>query len=213
MRNIDSDGRAAGAFSAFAAAQPDAGFSDWLTARTEPDWEAAVGHRFTVELGEDRIDDAVYRRYLIQDYAFIETLVGVVGFAVGRAPGMDRKMVFAGFLAALTGDENDYFQRSFDALDVPAAEREFPPMGPVTADLRALLADAVKVGYAEILSVFLPAEWIYLTWAQAQAGNHLNRFYLKEWIGLHVVPEFETFVDWMRGEVDALGPTLAADRQ
>ena len=31
----------------------------------EPDWNAAVGHRLTVELAEDTIDDAVYRRYLI----------------------------------------------------------------------------------------------------------------------------------------------------
>jgi thiaminase (transcriptional activator TenA) len=213
MANNDINMMPSATYAVYAEATPGARFSDWLRARAEPDWSAAVGHRFTVELAEDRISDAVYRRYLIQDYAFIETLVGIVGFAVGRAPSMDRKLVFAGFLAALTGDEDDYFRRSFDALGVAADDRESPPMGAVTIALRDLMLGAVEGGYAEVLAVLLPAEWIYLTWAQAHADRRPDRFYLKEWIDLHTIPEFGEFVDWMRGEMDAVGPSLSADRQ
>jgi thiaminase/transcriptional activator TenA len=213
MPNNDIVGADVGTFSAFIAARPDARFSDWLKDRAEPDWNAAVGHRLTVELAEDTIDDAVYRRYLIQDYAFIETLVGVVGFAVGRAPSMAQKMVFAGFLAVLTGEENDYFQRSFDALGVSDADRQAPAIGTVTKALFEIMLEAAEEGYAEVLAVFLPAEWIYLTWAQAQSEKRPDRFYLCEWIDLHVLPEFEEFVLWLRDEIDAIGPTLSTDRQ
>lgn len=103
MPNSDTNAAPTATYAAFAEATPGARFSDWLRTRAEPNWSAAVDHRFTVELAEDRISDAVYRRYLIQDYAFIETLVGIVGFAVGRAPSMDQKLNFAGFLNALTG--------------------------------------------------------------------------------------------------------------
>jgi thiaminase/transcriptional activator TenA len=213
MSNGDAVDEVSETFAAYAAAMPGPRFSDWLKARAEPDWSAAVGHRFTVELAEDRLADAVYRRYLVQDYAFIETLVGVVGFAVGHAPSMDRKLAFAGFLAALTGDENDYFQRSFDALGVAAGDRRAPALGPVTGALRDLMLGAAEGGYADVLAVLLAAEWIYLTWAQAQAGRRPDRFYLREWIDLHAVPEFAAFVAWMRDEMDAVGPALAEDRQ
>lgn len=50
-------------------------FSDLLVAANQAAWDTAVSHRFTVELGEDVLPDEVYRRYLVQDYAFIETLI------------------------------------------------------------------------------------------------------------------------------------------
>ena len=44
----------------------------------------------------------------------------VLGYAVALAPGVPAKKRFAGFLAAVTSEENDYFLRSFDALGVAA---------------------------------------------------------------------------------------------
>lgn len=86
-------------------------------------------------------------------------------------------------------------------------------MGAVTADLRDFMLGAVEGGYAEVLAVLLPAEWVYLTWAQAHADQRPARFYLKEWIDLHTLPEFAAFVDWMRDEMDAVGPSLSEHRQ
>ncbi len=110
-----------------AAYMPSAGrFTDWLRAASQPHWDRACNHRFTQELAADSIEDAVYRRYLVQDYAFIETLVTVLGHAVAYAPGMAAKKRFAGFLTAVTSEENDYFIRSFDALVVPQDARPAP---------------------------------------------------------------------------------------
>jgi thiaminase/transcriptional activator TenA len=66
-------------------------FTDWLGARAEPHWSGATGHRFTRELAGDALADAVFVRYLVQDYVFIDALASLVGFAVGHAPGCRRR--------------------------------------------------------------------------------------------------------------------------
>ena len=207
-------GPAAESFAAYAATRGNARFTDWLRDRAQPDWDAAVAHRFTQELGDDRLDDAVFVRYLVQDYVFVEALVTLVGFAVAYAPDMAAKKRLATFLAAVTSDENDYFERSFTALGLKEADWADPALSPVTRDFMAILGEAGAAGsYADCLSVMVPAEWIYLTWAKAQAGKPATRSYLKEWTDLHVLPEFEDFVNWLRGELDRAGAALSDARQ
>jgi thiaminase/transcriptional activator TenA len=114
----------------------------------------------------------------------------------------------------LTSDEDDYFARAFDALDVPAAERRDPALTATTeAFCDLLLRGALEGGYAETLAVLLPVEWIYLEWASARADASPERFYLAEWIDLHALAEFEAFVRWLREEVDREGPALSSRRQ
>ena len=204
----------ADSFTAYAAVHADARFTDWLRDRAQPDWDAAVAHRFTQQLGDDSLDDAVFARYLVQDYVFVEALVTLLGFAVAYAPDMASKKRLSGFLAAVTSDENDYFQRAFTALGLTEDDWADPPLAPVTRDFRAILGEAGTAGsYADCLSVLVPAEWIYLTWAKAQAGKPATRPYLKEWTDLHALPEFEDLVNWLRGELDREGAALPDGRQ
>lgn len=198
-----------------AAYMPSAGrFTDWLRAASQPHWDRACNHRFTQELAADSIEDAVYRRYLVQDYAFIETLVTVLGHAVAYAPGMAAKKRFAGFLTAVTSEENDYFIRSFDALAVPQDARLAPALLPATRAFAELMLEAARSGrYEQVLAVIVPAEWIYLSWASAVANASPSRFYLKEWIDLHANDNFSAFVNWLRGELDDVGAALSPARR
>lgn len=189
-------------------------FTDWLQEEAEPEWSQAVGHRFTRELADDVLDLDVFRRYLIQDYAFIDALTAHVGFAVGHAPSMVEKGRFAGFLGVLTNEEDTFFLRSFEALGVAGADWENAATDDVTRALGALFAEAQAAGtYTAILATLLPVEWVYLSWATAQADKRPERFYYAEWITLHTDPGFRDFVDWMRGELDGIGPTLPQDSQ
>jgi len=200
-------------FAGYAETTDEPRFTDWCRARAEPDWSAAVSHRFTEQLHADTIDDAVFRRYLVQDYAFLEPLVGTFGHALAEAPSMAAKRRFAEFLGTLTDDENDYFERSFDALAVPDTDRTDPDLTPTTRAFRDLLGRAAREGgYAETLAVLVPAEWIYRSWADA-AGQRPERFYLAEWIELHDNPGFDAFVTWLRSELDREGAAAAPARQ
>jgi len=171
-------------------------------------WRAAIQHRFVKELGADTLPDEVFRRYLVQDFAFIEALVTLLGYAVARAPGMPAKRRLAGFLAAVTGDETNYFERALAALgaaDAFAAPERIPLNG-TTRRFRALMAEVGAHGtYAEILAVVTPAEWVYLEWARACRLPGPKRFYLAEWIELHAIPAFADFVEWLKAELDSEG--------
>ena len=188
-------------------------FSERLRAAAEPAWSRAVGHRFTRELVDDTLPDAVYARYLIQDYAFLDVLARVLGLAVASAPGMPPKTKLAGFLAAVTSEENDYFLRSFAALGVSEVDWRRAEPNPVTRRFGEVMLGAAREGYPEALAVLLPAEWIYLSWAREAGARRPARFYLAEWIHIHAIPEFAAFVAWLRAELDGLGPTLPPDRQ
>jgi thiaminase/transcriptional activator TenA len=190
-------------------------FTDWLRARSEPVWTAASDHRFTRELAAGTVDDAAFAEYLVQDIQFVDALVSVVGHAAGQAPTTDAAVGFAEFLTVIGTDETDYFERSFDALDVADAERTDPELWPVTAKFDDLLHRAAREGgYAETLSVLVPVEWVYLTWGErAAAGERTGAFYLDEWIDLHAGPEFRDTVEFLRAELDAVGPDLSPRRE
>jgi thiaminase/transcriptional activator TenA len=188
-------------------------FSEQLRCNAEPGWSGAVAHPFTVQLGDDTLEDAVYIRYLLQDYAFIGTLADHAALSIAAAPDMASKGVLAGFLAALTSAENDYFERSFAALEVSPADYRAPALNPVAQMLAREMKDAQVCGYADMIVVLACAEWVYLSWAQREAHKTPpTRFWLREWIDIHVLPEFEAFVAWLRAQLDSFGELDAADR-
>jgi thiaminase/transcriptional activator TenA len=129
---------------------------------------------------------------------------------------MAAKRRLAEFLHAVTGDETNYFERALKAVGAPGAVHTPPPLNDVTEAFRTLMIDTASGGsYAEILSILVPAEWIYLTWASeaVKAGKRPTRFYLDEWIHLHAGPGFEGFVLWIREELDreiSVGPATRA---
>ncbi len=202
-------------FQNFLASAPGARFTDWIATRAEPYWTSATNHAFTRAIGDGSMPDEAYARYLIEDYTFITDLASTLGYLVAKAPNMRAKSRLSAFLALLTSEENDYFLRSFDALGVPAETYETAAQGPVTrafADL--LLTSSGKGSYAEGLTCLLCAEWCYLTWGRREAQKpRPEKFYLAEWIDLHAVSGFEDFVDWIRAELDEIGPALSPLKQ
>jgi len=188
-------------------------FSARLRKNAEPLWRQSVEHRFTQELIDDTLSDAVFARYLIQDYAFLQSLAQTLELAIDHAPDETSKTILSGFLDSVTGDENDYFLRSFDALGVSKLMWSEAKKTTTTRRLGDIMLNAARNGYAETLAVLLPAEWVYLSWASAAGEARPKRFYLAEWIEIHANPAFTDFVEWLRAETDRLGPTLPAEQR
>ena len=189
-------------------------FTEWLRALSEPAWTEAVEHRFTRELADDTLDNAVFRRYLIQDYSFVDSFVSLIGYAIGRAPSLPDRIRLSQFLASVTSEENTYFQRSFDALGVPEKDRADPELKPPTRGFHEIMKEASEEGgYEEALAVLVVAEWVYMTWVMAVRDRSPSSFYFAEWIDLHANDEFRDFVEWLRGQLDRQGPTLSEKRR
>lgn len=180
--------------------------TDHLKSLAAEDWQAASTHAFTNALVDGSIPRERMVGYLQQDYLFIDGFVRLLASAIAHAPTLADSVPAAQFLAVITGPENTYFLRSFKEL---SAESDALPE-PQTLAFQQLMADARHSSRYEImLAVLVVAEWIYLDWASPfeDRADELP-FWLGEWITLHAGKGFESVVEYLRGQLDQVWPTL-----
>ena len=179
-------------------------FSEYLRAEAGDVWTAATEHPMTVAIADGTVSEHTYRRYLIQDHKFLDAFSVLLASAVAAAPTLEDRIPGARFLALILGPENTYFERSFEALSVGAAERAAADH-PTTAAFIALMRRAARSGsLGEMLGVLVVAEWSYLTWGEAAsvARRDALPFWLGEWIDLHSGEGFSAVVAYLRGLLD-----------
>jgi thiaminase/transcriptional activator TenA len=182
-------------------------FTETLRAMTEPSWSYAVGHRFVKELFTGAVPDAVMARYLIQDHRFLDSFLILLGAALATADTFEARLRFGRFIGLMSGEENTYFLRAFEALGITADRRATDPDTQPTAGFKAIMREAAETrSYAAALSVLVVAEWLYLDWASRAPKPLPGNFVHAEWITLHNNAEFHGFVDFLRAELDRVGP-------
>jgi len=179
-------------------------------------WQSATEHAFCAELAEGSLPLDKMKRYLAQDYTFIDNFVRLAASAIHYAPSLPDRLPLAHFLGNIAGPENTYFQRSFDMLAMAEAERVSPELLKPTSDFQALMLKAAKSGeYGNMVAVLCVAEWVYLSWAEpvVEAVDSLP-FYFGEWITLHSGEYFSSVVEHLRGQLDnAFNAADAAQQQ
>ncbi len=186
-------------------------FSETLRQASEPLWSQATEHRFVRELLSGTVSDAVMARYLIQDHRFLDAFLTLLGAAVATTDSFEARLRFGRFIGMVSGEENTYFLRAFEALGVTAAEREQRPDTQATAGFKAIMRDAAATrSYAAALAVLNVAEWLYLDWATKATAPLPQNFVHAEWISLHDNPDFRDFVAFLRAELDRVGPAEEA---
>lgn len=200
------------------AVESSMGFAQALKDANLVDWQACVEHRFVQEIFAGTLDDAVLRRYLVQDYQFINRFVALLGAAIASADVFAPRVTLSQFAAMVTSDENTYFLRSMDALSVSAADRLTPALTEPTRQFQELMHEAAKSqSYANCIAVLAVAEGLYLDWADQPAMQQKpqpERFEHAEWIVLHANDFFRGFVAWLRSELDRIESQLStAERE
>ena len=189
-------------------------FSEQLRHTHQARWDACVHHRFITEMFAGTLDDTVLRRYLVQDYQFINRFVALLGAAIASADAFAPRVTLAQFAAMVTSDENTYFLRSFDALGVAQEDRVQPQLALPTVGFQALMAQAARSQqYANCLVVLCVAEGLYLDAFDRPAAALPPRFEHAEWIHLHANDFFRKFVGWLRGELDRVGAQIGPDER
>ena len=89
-------------------------------------------------------------------------------------------------------------------------QRDSVPDTQATTGFKRLFLDAASSGsYAGILSVLVVCEGLYLDWASKAPAKRPESFVHDEWISLHDYPEFHELVDFLRRELDRVGPADA----
>ncbi|MEV0821016.1 TenA family protein [Nonomuraea rubra] len=186
-------------------------FSEWLRQQCEPEWTAVVTHPFAMAITEGTVAGDDMRRYLEQDFQFVDSFTALLGAAVAAADTFEARVPYGTFLGQVaTTEEKTYFHRALAEL----GGRTEVPLEPVTAAFRRLM-DKVRVSqdYLLIAAVLCVAEWCYLGWASRAAGPPPESFVHREWIELHEGEEFRAWVAFLRGELDRLGEGLGEERR
>jgi thiaminase/transcriptional activator TenA len=120
------------------------------------------------------------------------------------------RLRFGRFIGMMSSEENTYFLRAFEALGVPEDRRVTDLDTQPTAGFKAMMREAAETrSYAAALSVLVVAEWLYLDWASRASKPLPDNFVHAEWITLHDNPDFRGFVDFLRAELDRVGPAQA----
>jgi thiaminase/transcriptional activator TenA len=185
-------------------------FTEALRAASEPGWSRAVEHRFVKELFTGTVPDAVMARYLIQDHRFLDSFLLLLGAALASADTFEARLRFGRFIGMVSSEENTYFLRSFQALGVTEEQRAAKPDTQATAGFKAIMREAAETrSYAAALSVLAVTEWLYLDWASRAPQPLPDNFVHAEWIALHDSPSLRAFVDFLRAELDCVGPAQA----
>lgn len=184
----------------------DQNFSDWLREQCEPEWTAVVTHPFAMAITTGTVADDAMRRYLEQDFQFVDSFTALLGAAVAAADSFEARVPYGRFLGQVaTTEEKTYFHRALEAL----GGRTRVPLEPVTEEFRRLMDETrARQEYPLIVAVLCVAEWTYLGWASRAAEPLPGNFVHREWIELHEGPEFRAWVGFLRGELDRLAGGL-----
>lgn len=187
----------------------DMTFTDDLRHENAVTWAEATGHRFVTELIAGSIAPGVMARYLVQDHRFLDAFLRLIGAAIASADRFESRLVLGRFTGLVSGEENTYFLRAFEALGVTKADLAVPDT-PATAGFRAIMEEAAETrSYAAALAVLNVAEGLYLDWAST-AEALPESFVHAEWITLHAGEGFAAFVAFLRAELDRVGPAEEA---
>jgi thiaminase/transcriptional activator TenA len=179
-------------------------FTDELRQAAGDQWDRVIGHKFTKELAAGSIDRTVLKRYLIQDHRFLDAFVILLASIIANARTLDDRIPGCLFLATITGKENTYFERSFQALGVSNIERTSIPDAPCTLGFCQLMKDVAFHGtLAEMLAVIVVCEWSYQSWGQIVNEDMVrDDFVCYEWVDLHCGESFDAVVQHLRALLD-----------
>jgi thiaminase/transcriptional activator TenA len=201
-------------FGELRAKNPGLRFTSWMRAKAEPVWLQCVRHRFMREMTEGTLSEQAFKRYLVQEYAFVQACSGVLGYAIVRSPGVAERHRFAGMALDLTGIQTRYFQRMLKRYGLsPDAVTPESISGAPRAFAEWMLQNGASGGYAEILAALIGAEWMYYTWCRAGAQHLPTKPAYAHWIRLHAGGSFKKNVFWMLKQLDQLGQTLGEEAQ
>jgi thiaminase (transcriptional activator TenA) len=185
-------------------------FTDELRLAAGDQWNRIIYHKFTKELAAGTIDRQVLKKYLVQDFRFLDAFVVLLGSIVAHARCLQDRIPACQFLAVVTSAENTYFERCFEKLSVSQQQRDEIPDAACTSGFCYLMRHvALNGSLAEMLSVITVCEWSYLSWANLVKDSTVrDDFVTYEWVDLHSGADFEKLVDYVRDLLDKEGSLL-----
>lgn len=180
--------------------------SDHVLVENHDVWQAMQAHRFVADIEHDRLDPAVFRRYLAYENAFVEAAVRIFAHLTAKAPGLGEQRRLIAVQRALVDEQIAYFRAAFDELGMTEAMWRDLPLPEDVREFRDGMLEIVAAGsYADGIAAMFAAEWMYWTWCDRAARKPIGDPVLRRWVDLHAADDFKAQAAWLRGELDRAG--------
>jgi thiaminase/transcriptional activator TenA len=189
-------------------------FTDSLKNGAADQWRRMQEHRFVVAIEEDRLPEEVLKRYLVNEYAFVETAISIFGYALVKAPDMPARRELSRAISALVEDQVPYFSNAFVVLGMEEFGWRTASLPPKAAMLRdGMLGYAAHGSFGDVMTAMLAAEWTYHTWCSRADRRVISNQVLKDWVRLHAEPAFASQAAWLRTIVDEMAAAAGEEQR
>ncbi|TBY02012.1 TenA family protein [Rhizobium laguerreae] len=173
---------------------------------------AMLSHRFVEDVKNDRLSKEAFERYLVYEGAFVDSAISIFAYAAATARTMAQKRWLIAVLDALANEQIAYFERTFASRDIDPSSFD-TGMAEVEAFRTGMLEIARQGGFLDTVAAMFAAEWMYWTWSKEAATHPISDPLLKEWVDMHVDPNFAAQAQWLKNELDMTGETLEEDEK
>ena len=190
-------------------------FTDELFEVARPVWEAQLEHPFVRGIAAGDLDEERFRRWVVQDYLYLEEFARVFAWAAAKADRLASMAWYAEALDLTLNTEMELHRAYAARFGISAEELEAGEMWPTTrAYTDFLVRTAADGDLAGLVAALLPCAWGYAWIGRrlAEADRPADRRYA-DWIEQYASAEFQQAADWLREEMDRLAADTTPERR
>jgi len=191
-----------------------AGLSERLFALGRAGLDAQLAHPTVRGIAAGTLDEAVFRRWLVQDWLFLHDYVRLFALAAARAPDAATLGRLVDLAHATWHDELSLHRAYAAEFGLTAADLDGRPKSRTCAAYTDFLLRTAATGdFADVLAALLPCMWGYseLGRAMAAAGMPAEPRY-RRWVETYADPGFAELAAWCARMLDRAAEGLPAWR-
>ena len=174
-------------------------------------YDATLTHPFNAELAEGRLGIDAFRRYIVQDAAYLIAFGQALAVAAAKSDHPDHVVQFAGAAREAVVVERALHEDYFGRFGLDAAAVAAVPMSPACHHYTSfLLSTALREPLPVIAAALLPCFWVYREVGSAIHATAAPDNPYRAWIDTYAGDDFAAAVDAMIATTDALAERAAA---
>lgn len=189
--------------------------TDDLYRDAKPIWDAQLDHPFVKGIADGSLDETVFQRWVIQDYAYLKEFSRIFAWAVAKAQRLESMGWYSQVLNLTLNTEMELHRSYAARFGITAEELESAEVWPTTrAYTDFLVRTAADGDMADLLAALLPCAWGYVHIGQALAAGELpaDRRY-SDWIEQYGSEEFAEAAAWLRRELDRVAEGVTTEKR
>ena len=172
-------------------------------------------HPFVRQLGDGSLDVERFKRWVLQDYRYLEEFARIFAWAVAKADRLESMGWYAKVLDLTLNSEMALHRTYAERFGITEAELEATPMWPTTRAYTDFLVRTSADGdMADLLAALLPCAWGYVHIARSLAeGDPPADQRYADWISQYASDEFAAALDWLRAEFDRVTEHVSDEKR